>query len=77
MGCPYVYVLLLLVDEQSCLSQWVSRGKPDGKPEQRYIEKESRVNEMPCSSQKRKMTWNLASRPHLLGDTLINENGLI
>ena len=38
VGCPSVYVLLLLVDEQSCFSQWFSRVKSGRKSQQRYIE---------------------------------------
>ena len=42
MGCPSVYVLLLLNNEYSCFGQWLSRVKPGKKSEQRYIYKESR-----------------------------------
>ena len=35
IGCPSIYVLPLLVNEQSCFGQWLSRGKPGGKSEQR------------------------------------------
>ena len=44
VGYPSVYVLLLLANEEHRSSQWFSRVKPGGKPEQR----ERRQSQVSC-----------------------------
>ena len=77
MGSPSVYVLLLLVDERICFSQWLSRIEQGGSSKEIEKERVGRVEVKPCSLCQIQRLQKFAGKPQPHGNTQINKNRLI
>lgn len=77
MGSPSIFVLLLLVNELGCSSQWLGIIELGRKTTLSAGRKKAESRRSHVITHRRQMHQNLASKPQPFGDTQINRSRLI